>query len=145
MYCLGGVRHRDGMTLIQAFVRNVGIIELSPYFNAGSGRPAKDLYTVMGVLFLQQTHDLTHEEAVDQLCFNIQWHYAFNITEESESAKYMCPKTLWNMRTIVAENGLEKVLSNAGTHKLAEVFNVYTDKQRIDSVHIGVATKNPHH
>jgi len=145
VYCLGGVRHRDGMTLIQTFVRNVGIIELSPYFNAGSSRPAKDLYTVMGVLFLQQTHDLTHEEAVDQLCFNIQWHYALNITEESESAKYMCPKILWNMRTIVAENGLEKVLTNPGTHKLAEVFNADTDKQRIDSVHIGVATKNPHH
>ena len=24
MYCLGGVRHRDGMTLILAFVWNVG-------------------------------------------------------------------------------------------------------------------------
>ena len=24
VYCLGGVRHRDGMNLIQAFVRNVG-------------------------------------------------------------------------------------------------------------------------
>jgi hypothetical protein len=59
----------------------------------------------------QQTHDLTHEEAVDQLCFNIQWHYALNITKESESAKYMFPKTLWNMRTIVAENGLEKSCS----------------------------------
>jgi hypothetical protein len=23
-YCLGGVRHRDGMNLIRAFVRNVG-------------------------------------------------------------------------------------------------------------------------
>jgi hypothetical protein len=24
VYCLGGVRHRDGMNLMQAFVRNVG-------------------------------------------------------------------------------------------------------------------------
>ena len=24
VYCLGGTRHRDGMNLIQAFVRNVG-------------------------------------------------------------------------------------------------------------------------
>ena len=40
------------------------------------------------------------------------------------------------MRTIVAENGLEETLFDAGTKKLAEVFNVNTDKQRIDSVHI---------
>ena len=85
---------------------------------------------------MQQTHDLTDEEAVDQLAFNIQWHYALNIFEESDSAKYMCPKTLWNMRTIVAEHGLEETLFNAGTQKLAEVFSVDTDKQRIDSVHI---------
>ncbi len=112
------------------------VSELSPFFNAGFGRPTKDLYTVVGVLILQQTHDLTDQEAVDQLAFNIQWHYALNIFEESDSAKYMCPKTLWNMRTIVAEHGLEETLFNAGTQKLAEVFSVDTDKQRIDSVHI---------
>lgn len=109
---------------------------LSPFFNAGFGRPTKDLYTVVGVLILQQTHDLTDEEAVDQLSYNIQWHYALNIFEESDSAKYMCAKTLWTMRTIVAENGLEDVLFDAGTRKLAEVFDVDTDNQRIDSVHI---------
>jgi hypothetical protein len=112
------------------------VSELDPFFNAGFGRPTKDLYTVVGVLILQQTHDLTDIEAVDQLSFNIQWHYALNIFEESDSAKYMCPKTLWNMRTIVAEHGLEDKLFNAGTQKLAEVFGVDTDKQRIDSVHI---------
>jgi hypothetical protein len=112
------------------------VSELSPFFNAGFGRPTKDLYTVVGVLILQQTHDLTDQEAVDQLAFNIQWHYALNIFEESDSAKYMCPKTLWNMRTIVAENGLEDTVFDAGTKKLAEVFGVDTDKQRIDSVHI---------
>jgi hypothetical protein len=67
---------------------------LSPFFNVGFGRPTKDLYTVVGVLILQQTHDLTDLVAVDQLAFNIQWHYALNIFEKSDSAKYMCPKTL---------------------------------------------------
>jgi hypothetical protein len=28
VYCLGGVRHRGGVTLIQAFVRNVGTCRL---------------------------------------------------------------------------------------------------------------------
>ncbi|WP_319521207.1 transposase [uncultured Desulfosarcina sp.] len=109
---------------------------LSPFFSAGFGRPTKYLYTVVGVLILQQNHDLNDAEAVDQLAYNIQWHYALNIFEESDTAKYMCPKTLWTMRTIVAEHGLEDVLFDAGTRKLAEVFDVDTDKQRTDSVHI---------
>jgi hypothetical protein len=28
VYCLGGVRHKDGMNLIQAFVRNVGTLHV---------------------------------------------------------------------------------------------------------------------
>ena len=117
-------------------LQELPVNELAPFFNAGFGRPTKDLYTVLGVLILQQTHDLTDDETVDQFSYNIQWHYALNITEESDSAKYMCPKTLWNMRSIVAQNGLEQLLFSTGTQKLAHVFAVHTDPQRIDSVHI---------
>ncbi|MBF0468813.1 MAG: transposase [Desulfamplus sp.] len=53
--------------------------ELFPYFSSSNGRPTKDLYTVVGVLILQQAFDLTDEETVDQLAFNMQWHYALNI------------------------------------------------------------------
>ena len=41
------------------------VSKFKPFFNAGFGRPTKDLYTVMGVLVLQQTHDLNDEETVD--------------------------------------------------------------------------------
>jgi len=107
-----------------------------PFFTHGFGRPTKELYTALGALVLQQTHDLTDEETVNQVAFNTQWHYALNITEESDSAKYLCPKTLWNMRSIVVDNALEAVLFDHITDKLAKVFKVKTDNQRIDSVHI---------
>ena len=110
--------------------------EVAPFFNDDFGRPTKELYTALGALVLQQAHDLTDEETVNQLSFNIQWHYALNITEESDSAKYMCPKTLWNMRSIVVDNALDAVLFDHTTDKLAKVFKVNTDNQRIDSVHI---------
>jgi hypothetical protein len=110
--------------------------EVAPFFTHGFGRPTKEMYTVLGALLLQQTHDLTDEETVNQLSFNIQWHYALNITEESDSAKYLCPKTLWNMRSIVVDNGLDATLFEHITDKLAKVFKVNTSNQRIDSVHI---------
>lgn len=110
--------------------------EVASFFNDDFGRPTKELHTALGTLLLQQAHDLTDEETVSQLAFNIEWHYALNITEESDSAKYMCPKTLWNMRRIVVENGLDAILFDRTTDKLAKVFKVNADNQRIDSVHI---------
>jgi hypothetical protein len=110
--------------------------EFSSCFTSDFGRPSKELHTVLGVLVLQQMHDLSDEETVNHLAFNIQWHYALNITEESDSAKYMCPKTLWTMRHLAIEHDLDSLSFDAITDKLARVFKVNTDQQRIDSVQI---------
>lgn len=79
---------------------------------------------------------MTDEETVAQLSFNIQWHYALNLREEPDASKYLSLKTLWNFRQIMIENELDVALFNATTDKLAKVFQVNTDNQRIDSVHI---------
>jgi hypothetical protein len=112
------------------------VTEIAPSFSENFGRPTKELHAALGVMVLQQSFDLTDEETVEQFAFNTQWHYALNITEESDSAKYMSPKTLWNIRSTVIKNRLDTILFDRTTNKLAEVFNVNTDKQRIDSVHI---------
>jgi hypothetical protein len=108
----------------------------SPLLQRDFGRPTKELYTALGVLLLQEVLDLTDEETVSQLAFNLQWHYALDIVEESDEAKYLCPKTLWNMRELVIENHLDDVLFECTTEVLAKVFKVDTSAQRIDSVHI---------
>jgi hypothetical protein len=54
----------------------------------------------------------------------------------SDDSKYISPKTLWNFRSIVTENELDTLLLIQITDKLAKVFSVNSDKQRIDSVHI---------
>ena len=110
--------------------------KVGKHFNATFGRPTKELYSMIGALILQQTFDLTDEETIQQYAFNIQWHYSLNINEESDDAKYISLKTVWNNRNIVAQNNLEDTIFKAATDKLAQVFNVNIDKQRIDSVHI---------
>lgn len=110
--------------------------EFALNFEEGFGRPTKELHTALGALLIQQTQDITDEETVNQLAFNIQWHYALNISEESDSAKYISTKTLWNMREAVSRNELDTKLFKNIRDKLAKVFNVDTDKQRLDSVHI---------
>jgi hypothetical protein len=112
------------------------VSSIFPFFSDVMGRPTKELYTVLGVLFLQQSFDLNDDEACSQLAYNIQWHYALNITEESDSAKYMCPKTLWSMRNIIMDHELDDAVFDCVTKKLASVFKVDSANQRIDSVHI---------
>jgi len=110
--------------------------KVAPFFSESMGRPTKELYTALGVLILQQTLDLTDQETVAQLAFNLQWHYALDIADESDESKYLCEKTLWNIRNVVIENNLDQYLFDRSTDVLAKVFNVDTSKQRIDSVHI---------
>lgn len=110
--------------------------KLSPFFTEDFGRPTKELYAMCGALIIQQMCDLSDEETVAQLAFNLQWHYALDISDESDASKYICPKTLWNMRNIVTDNELDTILFDQITDRLAKVFKVDTDKQRLDSVHI---------
>jgi len=110
--------------------------KIAPFFDEDFGRPTKEMYTALGTVVLQQAHDLSDEEALEQLAFNTQWHFALDIPDESDAAKYISPKTLWNLRRIVTDNGLDEVLFDKITGKLVEIFDVDISKQRLDSVHI---------
>jgi len=115
---------------------SIPVHKVGRYFEETFGRPSKELYSSIGALVLQQIHDFTDEESVRQYALDIQWHYALNITETSDTAKYISLRTLWKNRNIVVQNGLEEDIFKASTAKLAQDFKVSTDKQRIDSVHI---------
>jgi Transposase DDE domain/Transposase domain (DUF772) len=100
------------------------------------GAPTKELYAMLGLMVIQQMHDMTDGEAVDQFAYNLQWHYALNITSTADADAYVSPKTLWTMRAALTERNLYQVIFNEVTIKLAEVFKVDVTKQRFDSVHI---------
>jgi len=110
--------------------------EVDRYFDETFGRLTKGLNAMIGALILQQRLHLTDEEAVQQFVSNLQWHYALNITEEPDSAKYISLKTLWNLRNIVSSHQLEKEIFSASTMELTRAFNGNTDKQRLYSVYI---------
>jgi len=107
-----------------------------PFFSPDMGRPTKELYAMLGAVLFQQIFDLTDEETVSQMAFNLQWHYALDNPEESDGVKYICLKTLWSMRNTLTDEDLDTVLFEKITDTLAKVFEVDTSKQRIDSVHI---------
>jgi len=112
---------------------NLPVNKLRKHYHSSMGAPTKELAAMMGVMIIQQMHDLTDEEAICQYAFNIQWHYALNITDADA---YISLKTLWNMRHLLTANDLYTVLFENIADALAKAFSVDTSLQRIDSVHI---------
>ncbi|MGV9206386.1 MAG: transposase [Promethearchaeia archaeon] len=105
-------------------------------FKEDFGRPTKELTTCIGVILLQQMFDLTDKQTQKRLAFDQQWHYALNIPEQSDDMRYMSLKTIWSMRNKMVQDNLNKDIFEAINDRLADVFDVDTSKQRIDSTHI---------
>ena len=110
--------------------------KLFPFFSEFRGRKSKELYAMLGLVLIQQMEDCSDTDAVDNFALNLKWQYALNITDESDVASYVSPKTLWNLRDIVARNGLQDLLFENVTDALKKLFALDPSKQRLDSVHI---------
>ena len=103
------------------------------YFDEAMGRPSKELYTAIGCLILQQLHDLSDPEVTRALAFNLDWHYALDITDESDASTYLSERTLRTYRKILEDEGLDGILFATLTDKLLKEFGVDPSKQRLDS------------
>lgn len=114
--------------------------QVTACFSSGKGRPTKDLHVAVGVLILQQLHDLTDAATVEALAFNLAWHYALDVQDESDA--YLCEKTLRNYRRRVIDQGLDEVLFRSLTDELIAGFAVDTARQRLDSTGIRSAMRN---
>ncbi len=110
--------------------------KLFPLYSEEFGRKTKELYTMLGIVLIQQMEDLTDEEAVHQFAFNIMWHYALNVTDPSDFSSYVSPRTLWGIRDSVGRLGLDQALFENVSDALRRLFELDPSKQRLDSVHI---------
>ena len=120
----------------EEILHNLPAEKLFHLYSERYGRRTKELYAMLGIVLLQQQQDLTDEETVNQVAFNIMWQYALNITDTSDVSSYVSPRTLWTMRDIVAELGLEQALFENVTGALTKLFELDPSKQRLDSIHI---------
>lgn len=115
---------------------------LRSHYHEWNGRPTKELYSMMGLMILQQMHDLTDDQAVEQFCFNIQWHYALNITNFSDAASYISHKSLWTMRDFLSTDEAYNKIFDKALHTLAKLLKIDLSKQRMDSVHVKSNMRN---
>ena len=52
---------------------------ISGHFDPAMGRPTKDLYSIAGLLLIQEFMDWTKEQALDAYSFHTNVHYALNL------------------------------------------------------------------
>lgn len=120
----------------QKILPTLPVDAIRKHYHEWNGRPTKELYSMIGMMILQQMHDLTDDEAVEQFCFNIQYHYALNITSPSDAAAYISHKTLWTMRDKLSTEEIYQDVFKSTLKTLEKLFQVEFKKQRMDSVHI---------
>jgi len=103
-----------------------------PLYCADNGRPSKPVDLVVGVLILKDMFDLTDEEALYRLDFDLGWQVALGV--ESEEA-HCCQKTLHNFRArLMASDGGLLLFTDTAAKVIAKL-GVSTGRQRMDSTH----------
>jgi IS5 family transposase len=120
----------------EEILHNLPAEKLFQFYDEFKGRKTKELYAMLGLVLIQQMEDCTDADAVDNFALNLKWQYALNITDASDTASYVSPRTLWNLRDIVAHEGLDDALFENVTDALKKLFALDPSKQRLDSVHI---------
>jgi len=104
------------------------------FYHERFGRPNKPVKLVVGVLVLKEMFNLTDEEALGRLSFDLRWHAALNLAPDEAS---MCQKTLHNFRTALnAELELGQALFADITDALCEKLGLDASRQRMDSTQV---------
>lgn len=122
----------------QGVMRHV-ILELLPapqlgnHFHATLGRPTKELYSMAGLILLQEFHGWTNDEAAQAYMFRNDVQYALNLEPGLQS---LCTRTLERYQRLFRQDELAQVVMEKVTVRLAEVLEVQVDQQRLDSTHV---------
>ena len=115
------------------------ILELMPvdavsgHFDPTMGRPTKELYSIAGLLLIQEFMDWTKDEALDAYSFHTNVHYALNLEPVTHD---ISKRTLERYINLFEEDNLAKATMDEITTTLVEVLSIKIDKQRLDSTHI---------
>jgi len=115
------------------------ILELMPvdavsgYFDPTMGRPTKELYSIAGLLLIQEFMHWTKDEALDAYIFHMNVQYALNLEPVAHD---LSKRTLERYINLFEVDDLAKATMDEITVKLVDLLGIKIDKQRLDSTHI---------
>ena len=107
--------------------------ELAGHFHPTLGRSTKELYSLAGLLFLQEAHDWTNSQSVEAYLFHTDVQYALNLEPGSDE---MCERTFERYRALLLEDESACGIMDKVTVELVRELEINIDKQRLDSTHV---------
>ena len=105
----------------------------APMYCVDDGRPNRAVQTVLGVHLLKEMFNLTDDEALEQLEFNLLWHHALRLDIEET---HLPQKTLHNFRVRLMQHDGGRLAFQETTDRIIQALGIRTGKQRLDSTHI---------
>lgn len=100
---------------------------------ADNGRPNKPVRTVIGILVLKEFFDLTDDETLYRVDFDLGWQVALGLTPEEA---HCCQKTLHNFRAKLLGSDRPRQLFAQMTDGMLKELGLSVERQRLDSTHI---------
>jgi len=107
--------------------------ELGEHFHPTMGRPTKELYSVAGLIYLQEFNNWTTAAAVEAYLFRTDVQYALNLEPGCDQ---MCERTLERYRQIFVNDELAGRVMEDVTTRLVALLELDVSKQRLDSTHV---------
>ena len=105
----------------------------APMYCVDNGRPNRAVQTVLGVHLLKEMFNLTDDEALAQLEFNLLWHHALRLDIKET---HLPQKTLHNFRVRLMQHDGGRLAFQETTDRIIQALGIRTGKQRLDSTHI---------
>ena len=116
--------------------RVLPLIDEEPFrdaFSEATGRPNKSIRLMLSLHILKEVNDLTDEQVLEQLEFNLQWQYALGVTADEA---HTCQKSMHNFRVLLMGSARAQKAFEQLTLALAEADKVKLAWQRLDSTHV---------
>lgn len=107
--------------------------ELGEHFHPTMGRPTKELYSVAGLIFLQEFQDWTNAQSVEAYLFRTDVQLALNLEPGCDQ---MCERTFERYRKVFLEDELAGQVMERVTTRLIDLLDLDIRKQRLDSTHV---------
>lgn len=106
--------------------------EFADLYQPDLGRPNRPVELVLATLILKEMNDLTDEEVLCHLEFDLLWWWAL---EREVHELHLCQKTLHNFRTALVEKEKSKLAFRRVTDELIAALGLSVGRQRLDSTH----------
>jgi Transposase DDE domain/Transposase domain (DUF772) len=102
-------------------------------FCRDNGRPNTSIRLLMGLSLLKEMFDLTDDEALANLEFNLQWQYALGVSPEEA---HVSQRTLHSFRVRLTENARAAQMFDSLILEIIRHENIRVNSQRLDSTHV---------